>query len=444
MEDFVFKILMMLADFKYLASTSLIICLIYILCKSKRVYLLDFVCFRAPEYSRVPISSYLEHMDSLNPQTLEFQKKVIERSGIGNETYLPEGMSKLPYDKSFNSTIEEVEMVLFSITQQLFTTHKINPNSIDFLITNCSLTSPSPSLAAMIINKFGLRSNIKSYNLSGMGCSAGILSISLAKDLLKVHRYSTALVLSLESVTANLYQGKMKSMLLANCLFRMGGAGILLSNRKGCREKAKYELSHVVRTNLGSRTSAYECVMQDLDDEGYIGVSLSRTILQVAGDALRMNLETLGVLVLPYSELIQYILAIAWKKILAPAKKRGPYIPNFKKAFHHFCIHAGGRAIIDTIKDNLKLTEIDVEASKMTLYRFGNTSSSSTWYSLSYQEAKGRVKKGDRIWQLAFGSGFKCNSAIWKCISEIKMDDSNAWFDRIDEYPVKVPDLHDD
>ena len=58
---------------------------------------------------------------------------------------------------------------------------------VDILIVNCSLFNPTPSLSAMVVNHFGMRPDIKSYNLSGMGCSAGIISIGLARELLQVH-----------------------------------------------------------------------------------------------------------------------------------------------------------------------------------------------------------------------------------------------------------------
>lgn len=103
---------------------------------------------------------------------------------------LPPGIHLFPPDHSMNAKMEEVKTVLFSI---------LNPRSIDTLITNYSLTSPTPPLASHIVNRIGLRSNVKSFNLLGMGCSAGILKMSLARDLLKVHKNSMALILSLES-----------------------------------------------------------------------------------------------------------------------------------------------------------------------------------------------------------------------------------------------------
>ncbi|KAJ4719454.1 3-ketoacyl-CoA synthase [Melia azedarach] len=440
--------LILLFNFKFLAAITLIATSVYLLSRSsKHVYLVDFICYRAPNTHRVPVSTFIEQAarsGSFDSKTVEFQTKVMERSGIGNESYVPGGTHVLPYDRSLKSSLEEVTMVLFSVVQDLFSKQKINPKSIDILITNCSIVCPTPSLSAMIINKFGLRSNVKSFHLSGMGCSAGLLSISLAKDLLRVHKNSLVLVFSMESVCSNVYQGKVKSMLLSNCLFRMGGAAVLLSNRKSDRHTAKYELQHLVRTHLGAKESAHKCVFQESDNEGFTGVSLARSILQVAGEALKTNMATLATMVLPYSELIRYGISVAWKKIWPPASKRGAHIPDFRKAFEHFCIHAGGKAVIDAIKENLRLKDRDVEASKMTLYKFGNTSSSSVWYELGYLEAKGRVKRGDRIWQLTFGSGFKCNSAVWKCISKMKVENcSNVWSENIDRYPIEVPDVID-
>ncbi|GJS66546.1 3-ketoacyl-CoA synthase 11 [Tanacetum coccineum] len=93
-------------------------------------------------------------------------------------------------------------------------------------------------------------------------------------------------------------------------------------------------------------------------------------------------------------------------------------------------------------KRNLDLSEWHMEPSRMTLYRFGNTSSSSLWYELAYCEAKGRIRKGDRSWQIAFGSGFKCNSAVWRALRTIDpAKEKNPWMDEIHEFPVEVPKI---
>lgn len=80
-----------------------------------------------------------------------------------------------------------------------------------------------------------------------------------------------------------------------------------------------------------------------------------------------------------------------------------------------------------------------MEPALVTLHRFGNQSSSSLWYELAYLEAKERVKKGDKVWQLGMGSGPKCTSLVWKCVRPIVGEaQKGPWDDCIDSYPNLV------
>ena len=39
-------------------------------------------------------------------------------------------------------------------------------------------------------------------------------------------------------------------------------------------------------------------------------------------------------------------------------------------------------------------------------------------YAWGYVESRQGVRRGDRLWQLSFGSGFKCNSATWTALRD--------------------------
>ena len=90
-----------------------------------------------------------------------------------------------------------------------------------------------------------------------MGCSAGVIAVGLAQRLLAGEPNSRALVVSTENITLNWYSGNERSMLIPNTLFRMGGAGVLLTNRPSDRWQAKYSLQHIVRVHLGGDDAAY-------------------------------------------------------------------------------------------------------------------------------------------------------------------------------------------
>ncbi|XP_024989910.1 3-ketoacyl-CoA synthase 5-like [Cynara cardunculus var. scolymus] len=439
-------LLLNLSFIHYIKITFLLLIIIKLtfsfLIKPPTVYLLDFACFKPPPRFRVPFATAYEHgrlILASEPKSIEFQLRIFERAGLGEETSLPHPLHYLPPRPTLIGAREETELVIFSAMDSLFQQTGISPHDIDIVIVNCSLFLPTPSLSAMVIHKYNMRSNVKSYNLSGMGCSAGLIAIDLAKHLLQVHPESNAVVVSTEIITPNSYMGKERSMLLPNCLFRMGGASILLTNKTSLRKHAKYSLLHVVRTHKGGEDKSYGCVMQEEDSEGHVGIALSMDLMVIAAKSLKSNISALGSLVLPVSEQVSFLFNFLARKIFKLQWK--PYIPDFRKAFDHFCIHAGGRAVIGEIQKSLKLSDEHVEASRMTLHRFGNTSSSSVWYQMGYIEAKGRMKKGDRVWQIGFGSGFKCNSVVWKCNREIEAPKIGAWADRIHKYPVFVPEV---
>ncbi|KAK6254862.1 hypothetical protein SCA6_016167 [Theobroma cacao] len=163
--------------------------------------------------------------------------------------------------------------------------------------------------------------------------------------------------------------------------------------------------------------------------------SLSAAIVnhyKLRGNSLSYNLGGM--------EQLLFFTTLVARKVLKMKIK--PYIPDFKLAFEHFCIYAGGRGVLDELEKSLDLTQWHVEPSRMTLYRFGNTSSSSLWYELGYSEAKGRITKRDRVWQIGFRSGFKCNSAVWRAVRTVNPTvEKNPWMDEIDKFPLRVPQV---
>uniref|UniRef100_A0A8I6Z741 3-ketoacyl-CoA synthase n=1 Tax=Hordeum vulgare subsp. vulgare TaxID=112509 RepID=A0A8I6Z741_HORVV len=429
-----------------LAACSLAAAYTYGSSWSRSVFLVDFAGYKpasAHERTRAKTIHHYGQCGVFTAESMAFQKRILERSGIGNATHFPESVMTVPTDRCLRTANEESHAVVFGVIDELLAKTRVRPIDIGVVIVNSSLYSPSPSLTSLIVNRYVLRNDVVTHNLSGMGCSAGIIAIDLAKRLLQVYIDTYALVVSTENITLNAYTGNYRPMLVTNLLFRMGGAAIFLSNRHDERRRAKYELIDTVRTHRGVSNQSYACVTQEEDEAGHLGVSLSKDLMVVAAEALRANITTLGRHVLPISEQLRFICAVVVKRGFG--KKGRSYIPDFTLSLQHFCIHAGGRSVLDELEKSLNLSEWHMEPSRMTLYRFGNTSSSSLWYELAYCEAKGRITRGDHVLQIAFGSGFKCNSAVWKALRTVQgcsaTKDSSPWSQDVNVLPVLLPRL---
>ena len=116
-------------------------------------------------------------------------------------------MRQVPYDPSLKNAREEAETIICDSLAALFKRTGIKPKEVDFLVVNCSLFSPTPSLCAMAANRFKMRSDLRTFNLSGQGCSASLLSIDLASELLQNNRNTLAVVVSTELISKAVYLG---------------------------------------------------------------------------------------------------------------------------------------------------------------------------------------------------------------------------------------------
>ena len=76
---------------QFLGSSLMIIffATVQFMSKPRSVYLVDHACFKPPAAYRVPHATLLEHLrlsNKDNPEIVEFQRRILQRSGLGDET----------------------------------------------------------------------------------------------------------------------------------------------------------------------------------------------------------------------------------------------------------------------------------------------------------------------------------------------------------------------
>jgi 3-ketoacyl-CoA synthase len=77
--------------------------------------------------------------------------------------------------------------------------------------------------------------------------------------LLQARPNTVALFVPAEITTYAFYPGRHKHYMVANCIFRMGGAAIALTNKASAARSAKYQLQLNCRVHTGQDDDSYRC-----------------------------------------------------------------------------------------------------------------------------------------------------------------------------------------
>nr|GMC65558.1 3-ketoacyl-CoA synthase 12-like [Ipomoea batatas] len=369
--------------------------------KHQGCYILDYQCYKPGDDRKLSTKfsgEVIRRNKNLGLNEYKFLLKAIVSSGIGEQTYAPrmvfDGRETCP---TYEDGMVEMDEFFVDSIGKLLDRQGVSPQEIDVLVVNVSMLACLPSLAARIINRYKMKDNLKVYNLTGMGCSASLISVNIVQNVFKTQRNLYALVVTSESLSPNWYSGNDRSMILANCLFRTGGCAVLLTNKPGLMEKSMFKLKCLVRTHHGAKDESYGCCIQTEDESGRIGFHLGKTLPKAATRAFVDNLKEIAPKILPIKELLRFVILSSHRK-LTRGDRGGPFLPAHGRE--------GG--------DRRDRGESEPE------------------------RAKKRLKKGDRVFMISFGAGFKCNSCLWEVVRDLGGEGENVWNDDIHNYPPQT------
>ncbi|VVA99291.1 unnamed protein product [Arabis nemorensis] len=113
----------------------------YCVGRPKPVYLVDYSCHLPPPHLKATIPRIIDGINKVresNPSwnelpeesSLDFLVKILERSGLGDETYVPEAITRVPPQQTMAAAREETEQVIFDAINNLLANTKVNSHAI--------------------------------------------------------------------------------------------------------------------------------------------------------------------------------------------------------------------------------------------------------------------------------------------------------------------------
>ena len=164
-----------------------------------------------------------------NPQRLtQLQTNVLVG---GRHLALPlERYEKLGFSEANDAYIEVATEVGETALRNALTAAGLAPRDVDHIFFVSVTGIATPSIDARLVNRMGLRSDIKRTPIFGLGCVAGAAGVARAADYVKAYPSQVAALVAVELCSLTLQRDDTSiANLIASGLFGDGGAAVLIA-----------------------------------------------------------------------------------------------------------------------------------------------------------------------------------------------------------------------
>jgi len=250
----------------------------------------------------------------------------------------------------------------------------LEPADIDHFFFTTVTGIASPTIDVKLINRLGMRPDVKRTPMFGLGCVGGAAGTARAADYLRGFADEIAVLLSVElcSLTLKLADRSIANV-ISTALFGDGAAAVVLAGAQREQRPAGPRL-------IGSRSLFFpdtEEIMGWRIDDGGFNVVLTAGIPDLIRAHLRGAVD---------SFLAEHGLS--------------------RRNVEHWVAHTGGPKVLRAIEDALELGHGGLARSWRSLAAIGNLSSASVLFVAADLLDSGEAREGDHGVLLSLGPGF--------------------------------------
>jgi alkylresorcinol/alkylpyrone synthase len=327
------------------------------------------------------------HVCSMRPEFAEWED-LFTRSGIETR-YLSVPVEWYEVAHSWAERMDlhrDHSLELFGrIVPQLLEQSGLTLEDIDALVLNTTAGISVPTLDALLINRLGMRRNVKRLPIYGLGCSGGLAGLVHGSYLARALPGSRVLVLTVDLCSLAIRPDDRRLVnFVATALFGDGAAGLIVQTPAVSSEVA----AHVDRPACLPRVlAAGEHLWEGT--EGVLALSMT-------DDGFQMDLGR------QLPELIRNGFATALNAFLDE-------VQITRDDLDGFLVHGGGPKILDGVAQALGLPPQALARSREVMRDFGNMSSATILFTLERAVEAG--VRGRHL-LVAFGFGVSAHFAV--------------------------------